>query len=165
MTALIDLILNGHVEEFNRLRIRDAGQRLDLSKQTFRHKILRDILLVNVVLDGCDLEGSDLQRAVFCNSSIRDAQLSNCLLVDAQFGPLEVVDAKLPEEFRRHLLYPAVLCGTSFVQSNLLGANLRETDVEDADFQYAILAQADLRRANHAKAFFEEAITKGIRLK
>lgn len=112
---------------------------------------LKRMELVDVVMDACDLQGSEFEKAHLNRVVISNSRLAGCIFLDLRAENLRVEDANLDHAmFHRAVLHAArfehtSLRNASFDRSNLSGVIFRDCDLTNADLHGANLKEADLR--------------------
>jgi hypothetical protein len=108
---------------------------------------------MGLCLDGLDLSHSTLRGAIFCDSSLKGANLHNTDLTNAVFGPPELVEAKFAlSPLGTHLAYGA----------DMEGADLSRATITDTQFRECNLRNANLSHTNHRDASFKDAVLDGV---
>ena len=116
---MIQLLRNGRILEFNKIRSQNNYQKIDL----------RGADLMESNLKGTRLRGADLTEANLRGADLMGANLEGTRLREVNFR-----DARLT--------------GADLMESNLSRADLRGANLEGADLRGANLEGADLRGAN-----------------
>lgn len=163
MGHLLPKMLNDH-ERWVLSDGRD-GQRLDIDLADLTGADLSGRDLSGIRLQRCNLSGADFRRArltmadlAYCcliQADLSGADLSGCVLRRAQLRSANLQGAILdnvpiagnPDRPWPTNLQYARLAGADFRCRSARGANLRDIDLSNAQFDSAILSQADLRGA------------------
>lgn len=111
------------------------------------------------LLDGRNLAGADLSRAVLRDASLQRAQLAGARLVELDGFSARFVSADLTEVD----LTGAVLRDADLTRAVLRGARLKGADLRGARLFRADLTRADLTGAQLAGADFTNAVLDGAR--
>jgi uncharacterized protein YjbI with pentapeptide repeats len=121
---------------------------------SFNNTSLTLAQLFDVRLDGCDLAGSEWEKA-----HLRRVELSGCRLVGMRLSASSVEDAQFVRcnaelarfwacSFKAARFDHCVLREASFDDSDLSGVILRDCDLSQADLRNTRLKGADLRGSN-----------------
>jgi uncharacterized protein YjbI with pentapeptide repeats len=119
----------------------------------------QDVVWRRCLLDGRNLAGADLSRAVLRDTSLQRAQLSGARLVGIDGFSARFVSADLTEAD----LTDASLRDADLTRAVLRGARLKGADLRGARLFRADLSQADLTGAQLAGADFTNAVLDGAR--
>ena len=151
--SLYGLLRKNNVEAFNEWRLRHPDIRVGLSGVDLSYRILRGVLLFNAELEGVDFDGTILQRAVFCHSTLRRSTFRRAQFIRTIFGVPDLANASYGEGITKHFAYAADLSGANFEYAVFVESNLREVNLSDADFTDASISESDLTgaRLNNVK--------------
>jgi uncharacterized protein YjbI with pentapeptide repeats len=152
--ALIDLLLNGKVEEFNQTRGHRAP--LDLYAADLSNLPLGGVDLSSANLQKADLSGSDLTDAVLAKSDLSGADLTGTILKGAM-----AIRSKWKEAYAGG----ADMSEADFTGADLSEADLTKAKVAHAQFQSARLKSTVLEGADLTDCDFTEAKLSGANLK
>ena len=152
--ALIDLLLNGKVEEFNQTRGHRAP--LDLYAADLSNLPLGGVDLSGANLQKADLSGSDLTDAVLAKSDLSGADLTGTILKGAM-----AIRSKWKEAYAGG----ADMSEADFTGADLSEADLTKAKVAHAQFQSARLKSTILEEADLSDCDFTEAKLSGANLK
>ncbi len=94
-------------------------------------------------LDHLDLHGANLEQLTIPHTRLREVNLSNTVLLEADLRYTDLQGANLSQAD----LTRAKLKGANLKGANLSGANLTQTDLTDADLTDANLTDVDLKVA------------------
>lgn len=145
--SLYDLLRKNNVEAFNEWRLRHPDIRISLSGLDLSYRVLRGALLFNAELEKVDFDGTILQRAVFCHSTLCQSTFRRAQFIRTIFGVPDLANASYGEAITRHFSYAADLSGANFEYAVFVESNLREVNLSDADFTDASISESDLTGA------------------
>jgi uncharacterized protein YjbI with pentapeptide repeats len=164
--ALIDLLMNGKVEEFNQTRGHRAP--LDLFAADLSNLPLGGVDLSAANLQKADLSGSDLTDAVLAKSDLSGADLTGAVLKgamairskwkEAYCGGADMSEADFTgADLSEADLTKAKVAHAQFQGARLKGTVLEEADLSDCDFTEAKLSGSNLKGARLVGAILREA--------
>jgi uncharacterized protein YjbI with pentapeptide repeats len=180
---LLDLLVNGKVEEFNTTRSRRgvlelfgadlSGARLagvdlsgaNLEKADLSNADLTDAIFARTNLSGADLSNARLSGAMAIKSIWREAFMGGVEVKDADFSGADLTDAEITDAVIANTNFTgAKLKRTDFTGSTLAGVDLTEAKLPDCKLVRADLQNAILRAASLVKADFSGAKMSGADL-
>jgi uncharacterized protein YjbI with pentapeptide repeats len=163
---LLDLLVNGKVEEFNAKRSRRGT--LDLFGADLAGARLPGVDLSGTNLEKADLSGADLTDAIFARSNLSGADLTGATLVgvmaiksvwrEAFMGSVDMHDS----DFTGADLSDAEITGANLSNIVMGGAKAKRTDfsgsnLSGGDFAEARFSNAKLGGCNLSNAILREA--------
>ena len=115
-------------------------QGAQLREEKFKHAWLEDVDFSNAMLDGTNLEGAALHRAVLCGASLEGCRLikADCRKTNFSRALIKGVDAR-GADFTGATFDEANLTAAVFVHSQCQGASFRWTNCHAARFAKAVL--------------------------
>jgi uncharacterized protein YjbI with pentapeptide repeats len=154
--ALLALLAEGKIEQFNKIRIENSNLTLDFSRQSLHRLYLSNANLSNTNLDRANLTETDLEGANLTSANMFRADLEGTNLYRADLSNATAESAN----FTNANMTKAILNNTNLMRANLSNANLY-----GADLQHANLLGADLRGANLINANLLGADLRGAMFK
>lgn len=135
---------------------------------------MRDVVLINAILNYAALIGADLSRADLTNADLFQAQLTDVLMTDAIVSGTSFRGVK---GFSREQLYSTAsynagdlrgiefqyidMTGWSFSGKDIAESSLRDANLSNADFNRAVAYQTRFNSAGMSNASFREANLMG----
>ena len=140
------------ISNCNRQNMKDTEKLLEYLRGGSQGKLdLRWGIFCNISLREADLSGADLSDTNLSNSDLRGANLSNANLSKANLSKANLNGANLQY---------ANLEGVDLSQSDLSYANLNNTNLCDANLSGAYVLHASFLDANRSGADFTDAYTR-----
>lgn len=150
---LKDLLRDGNVEEFNRLRPADkidlSG--IDLTGRNLDEVDLRDCDLTRAILEGTSLRNAKFQHSILEHANLRSSTLDNANLfgVEASHLDLQNVRSAVRADFRTAILNDSNFSDGTFYAAFFDGADLSSSRMIEANFNYASMStHEEDQRAN-----------------
>ena len=100
--------------------------------------------LSEINLEGADLQGANLERAILVTTNFKDANLKGANLTYSRLNLANFRNANLSESN----LSGSILLGSDFSSANLYKANLSSTNMSNANFKDSNLENASLYNVN-----------------
>lgn len=158
---LKELLQNGKVEEFNRLRLPEAIDLtgIDLTGRVLDGVDFRDCDLTRAILKGTSLSGAMLQHANLNHADLRFAILDGASFFEIQGEHLDLSGTRsaVRADFRRALLSDCNLTDGIFDGAVFDGANIASASLAGASFSHASLAEFEGERTNLTGSLLSEA--------
>lgn len=159
--ALLRLLRNGQIEEFNSLRKEvPTDVLLDFSGQNLygvqiSRADLSSINLINVNLFNADLEGANLTNANLLKADLEGANLHGIVAINAIMESANLTETNLTKANLKN----ANLTNANLTKSKLYRANLVRTKLVGADLRDADITESNIREADVTGAIFRHSST------
>jgi len=146
---IIFLLESDQVDRFNQLRAETQYMQLNLTGVSLEGLNLEDADLQEAILEDADFKGAALEGASFFRARLRGADFSGAHVDRANFSQAEMLNV---------ILNNVIGTAPDFSRAVLVNASLTSiTDLRDARFDFAELAQCNMEGSEFPGAVFDHA--------
>ena len=129
--------------------------RINLANSKFNDAKLNGINLTESTLSGSDLSGADLTGADLTKTILRDANLSNTVLLEIILNGADISNS---------ILFGANLSGMDLTAAGLKGVDLSNADLSNTNLSGVDLSGSSLQGTNLSGADLSNVILRGVNL-